>query len=543
MEVGTVFSIIGKGISLARAIWQMYDSMKELQKTRRTIQSQVGVLMDILGSIESDDSLRDPKVYNEVQKALENLGSILEEVVETCASFDRKKALEALKSFEDTTLWEKVEQAKKVAWLTFFAKGKIEALHQLIDQQLKLALSIVQMAFSCTQVKQVQQLEAHLTTEFQRLNFVDSTIEVYGNPNGVPPKSVKSIKAKVSNQRLIVSWEDGEVEGHTPKYEVRYLENTYLHVTTAETSVAIGSRRIKPWQNYAIQVRAVNDAGASPWSFPPFYIRMTEGPPSRPTILTVEATKRQSVKVFPDKPPEDQGVTHIIIEWRVKSETQWKWEQSEVDKDDEYTITQLSFAKEYLIRVRYQNRFDISEPSAEVPVTIENMYPSAPYINAQIYSKTAAIINFKSPSVNPGAVDRYLVQVGEYSQEIEGDTLINEHASFILPDLTSDQLKTCGVKVRVIAKNATVEVKGAMKGESRKVPDSTSNMVALSHRFNLGVLQPFTQPFELNASILASAELTALRFETPFAETAESTALEYETLEIAEPTVSTTFSD
>ena len=303
MEVGTVFSIIRKGISLARAIWQMYDSMKKLQKTRRTIQSQLGVLMDILGSIESDDSLRDPKVYNEVQKALENLGSILEEVIETCASFDRKKALEALKSFEDTTLWEKVKQAKKVAWLTFFAKGKIEALHQLIDQQLKLALSIVQMAFSCTQVKQVQQLEAHLTTEFQRLNFVDSTIEVYENPNGVLPKSVKFVKAKVSNQHLIVSWEDGEEEGHSPKFEVRYLENTYLHVTTAETSVAIGSRRIKPWQNYAIQVRAVNDAGASPWSFPPFYIRMTEGPPSRPTILTVEALKRQSLKVFPDKPP------------------------------------------------------------------------------------------------------------------------------------------------------------------------------------------------------------------------------------------------
>ena len=66
MEVGTVFSIIGKGISLARAIWQMYDSMEKLQKTRRTIQSQLGVLMDILGSIESDDSLRNPKVYNEV---------------------------------------------------------------------------------------------------------------------------------------------------------------------------------------------------------------------------------------------------------------------------------------------------------------------------------------------------------------------------------------------------------------------------------------------------------------------------------------------
>ena len=137
------------------------------------------------------------------------------------------------------------------------------------------------------------------------------------------------------------------MEGHTPKYEVRYLENTYLHVTTAETSVAIGSQRIKPRQNYAIQVYAVNDTGASPWSFPPFYIRMTKGPPSRPTIIIVEAINWQSLKVFPNKPPEDEGVMHVIVEWWAKNESQWKWKQSEVDKDNEHTITTLSFAKEY----------------------------------------------------------------------------------------------------------------------------------------------------------------------------------------------------
>ena len=200
-----------------------------------------------------------------------------------------------------------------------------------------------------------------------------------------------------------------------------------------------------------------------------------------------------------------------------------------------------------MIRVRYKNKFDISEPSAEVPIKIANMHPTEPHdINAQFFFSKTAIVTFKSPLVNPGAVDHYHVEVGGYNQKIEGGTLMNgENACFLLPDITSDQLKTCDVKVHVIAKNATVEVKGSMKGEPRKVPDSTSITIALSHRirFKLEVLQPFTQPFELNALILANAELTALRFETPFAETVESTALEYETLEIAEPTVSTTFSD
>ena len=90
------------------------------------------------------------------------------------------------------------------------------------------------------------------------------------------------------------------------------------------------------------------------------------------------------------------------------------------------------------------------------------------------FSKTA-IVTFKSPLVNPGAVDHYHVQVSGYNQKVEGGTLMNgEHASFILPDITSNQLKTCDVKVHVIAKNATVEVKGLMKGEPRKVPNSTS---------------------------------------------------------------------
>ena len=74
---------------------------------------------------------------------------------------------------------------------------------------------------------------------------------------------------------------------------------------------------------------------------------MTKGPPSCPTIIIVEAINWQSLKVFPNKPPEDEGVMHVIVECWAKNESQWKWKQSEVDKDNEHTITTLSFEKKY----------------------------------------------------------------------------------------------------------------------------------------------------------------------------------------------------
>lgn len=275
--VSTVFSIIGKAISLGKAIWHTIQSMKELEESRQNMQRQISVLMNILTSIENDDSLRNPKVYREVYEALINLSSILEEAFEMCASFQVDEAIKALTSFKDKKILEKIldkaKQAKEVAGFALTAEGKMKALYQ-VDQRLKLALSIVQTAFSYTQVKQLQHLESQMTAELQRLHFVDGTVEVYGNPNGVPPKCVQSVKAEVSKERLIVSWKAGEDEDEhrASKYEVRYLENTYLHITSTETSVAIGSQRIKPWQNYAIQVRAVNDVGASSWSFPPIDI-------------------------------------------------------------------------------------------------------------------------------------------------------------------------------------------------------------------------------------------------------------------------------
>ena len=117
------------------------------------------------------------------------------------------------------------------------------------------------------------------------------------------------------------------------------------------------------------------------------------------------------------------------------------------------------------------------------------MHPTEPCdIYAQFFSKTAAIVTFKSPLVNPGAVDHYHVQVGGYNQKIEGGPLMNgEHACFLVMDIPSDQMKMCDVKVSAIAKNGTVEVKGLMKSELREVPDSTRMMIALSHRIILGV--------------------------------------------------------
>lgn len=391
--VSTAFSIIGKGISVAKFIWKMVESVKELQQHRSDMQMQLNVLLGILGNMKRSDSLQDYVVHSEVHAAMKNLDCILDEASEMCAACDLEQAITTLKSFQGEDkgflkkLFKKVKQAKEVGELAFFAEKKSGVLEQL-DKRLKLALSIMQVAFSYTHAKDLHQLAVELP-------LVDNSVEVYTNPSGNPPSGVKqeSITAEVSKQRLIVTWEDGEKSG-AEKYEVSYHEAKRLRVISPGTSVAIGLQRIKPWQGYAIQVRAVNDSGASAWSFPPFYIRMNEGPPSRPILRTIEAITRKSLMVIADNPPDEQGVKKVYVEKRIINETDWSMEKYIIrTHPGRYRVEKLDPTKEYAIRIRYENEFGISEPSGEIPVKIDNMLPSAPG-NVKISHLTKTSISF-----------------------------------------------------------------------------------------------------------------------------------------------------
>ena len=200
-----------------------------------------------------------------------------------------------------------------------------------------------------------------ITAEFHDLNFVtDDTQEVYTDPYGIMPSdSITNVNAEVSSQRLIVKWDStgGRPEG--TKYEIKYHDTKHLTVICDGSPVALGSQRIKPWKNYSIQVRAISSAGASPWSYPPVYVRMSEGAPSIPSFLLVESTTRTSLKVCMENPPKEQGVTHIIVEKCKKGcdsdIMQWDNEEHKVKDGDDYMIHGLDYTTDYLIRVRYRN--------------------------------------------------------------------------------------------------------------------------------------------------------------------------------------------
>ena len=276
--VSSVFKFISTGISLAKAIWKMISSFKDLREERSGMQRQVSVLKSVLESINGVDTLHDPSVAKELQKSLKNLHVVLEEATELLASLDFDAAIAALSSFRGKDekflkkLVKKIKEAQKVAGLAFFAESKAKVLI-LLDKRLKLALSIVQIGFSCTQVRQIRRVGVRLTAQFHDLNFVtDDTQEVYTDPDGaVPSDPITNVKAEVSNQRLIVKWDSsGRPEG--TKYEIKYHDTKHLTVICDGSSVALGSQRVQPWKNYSIQVRAINSAGASQWSYPPVYI-------------------------------------------------------------------------------------------------------------------------------------------------------------------------------------------------------------------------------------------------------------------------------
>ena len=428
--VSSVIKLIGNGISLVKAIWKMINSFKQLQEERGGMQRQINVLKSVLESINQVDTVHDPSVARELQKSLKNLEVILSEAVELLASLDFKEAMKALKSFEGKDekflkrVIKKLKQAKEVAELAFTAESKEKVIY-LLDKRLKLALFIVQIGFSCTQVRQVRRIGVRLMAEFHDLNFVtDDSQEVYTDPYGVvPADSVTNVKAEVSNQRLIVKWDSSDKPEGT-KYEIKYHDTKHLTVICSGSPVALGSQRIQPWKNYAIQVRAVNNAGASPWSYPPVYVRMNQGAPNSPSFLIVESIARTSLEVSTENPPKEQCVTHVIVEYCKKEKKgdcdtlQWQNVEYEIsDKDDfnQSVIHGLDFSTEYLVRVRYRNQFDVSEPSSPVAVRIEDMLPNEPTdLNLKLAcSGRPPEIQFKPPSVNRGAVQKYVVKIKE----------------------------------------------------------------------------------------------------------------------------------
>lgn len=493
--VSSVIKLIGNGISLVKAIWKMINSFKELQEERGGMQRQITVLKSVLESINKVDTVHDPSVARELQTSLKNLEVILNEAIEALASLNFKEAMKALKSFEGKDekflkrIIKKLKQAKEVAELAFAAESKEKVLI-LLDKRLKLALFIVQIGFSCTQVRQVRRIGVRLTADFHDLNFVtDDTQEVYTDPYGVvPADSVTNVKAEVSSQRLIVKWDSSDSPEGT-KYEIKYHDTKHLTVICNGSPVALGSQRIQPWKNYAIQIRAVNNAGASPWSYPPVYVRMNQGAPNSPSFLIVESITKTSLMVSTEKPPKEQSVTHIIVEYcKIEKKEgdsdimQWQNVECDINDKDDYMIHGLESTTEYFIRVRYRNQFDVSEPSAPVAVKIEDMLPSEPTDLKLVRFSRPPKIQFKPPSVNRGAVQKYVIKIKEVSKtrdkeatkvslktflfEIDGNQEPDRQSGLLSQplDMTIENTIRYDMVVRAIAKKGVTETTGSLEG-------------------------------------------------------------------------------
>ena len=486
-DISTVFKNIYKGISIARAIWKMINNIKDLQQRRRELQRQINVLINILESMNTVDTLKDPRVVTELHRALGNLDLILEDIGEICATFDLDRAITALMAIKgkDKKLLErllnKLKQAKEIASIALTVEKKVQLL-AVLDQRLKLALSIVQIGFSCTQVRQIQYVEARLTAELHNLNFLSNdNLEIYTDPNGELPKAVADIKAEVKDQRLIVSWKSSGEDTVTTKFEVRYNETKYLTVTCDKSPVALGSQRITPWHDYAIQVRAVNNTGASCWSYPPVYVRMNEGAPNPPSFVIFEATTQHSLNVIAEKAPDEQAVTHMIVEKLVMGEdkVQWYQEESVVTGCCEHVLDGLDPTREYMIRVRFRNKFDVSEPSTAVVVKIENMLPNEPTMFELFPGDDELSLNpefrFKPPSLNAGAIRKFEIELIETTlygsakkiiMAIDGEKEPDKDSGMVRhPIDTSVTGKLSDfvdykMSVRAVAKNGIVEATG-----------------------------------------------------------------------------------
>ena len=529
----TVFSIIGKGIAVVKFIWKTVQSVKQLAKQRSDLQKQLSVLLGILGNLKRSDAFQDYLAHGEIHAALKNLDPILTETCEMCIDLDLEQAIKTLKDFQGEDekflrrMYNKVKKAKEVLEIALSADQKMDVLHEF-DKRLKLALSILQVAFSYTHAKDLKKLAVELT-------LADKIVEVYANPDGDPPKNkLESITASVDQQRLVVRWEDKDTESFSAKkYEVSYSETNRLSISSADTRVAIGLQRIRPWQNYAIQVRVVTDTGASPWSFPPVYVRMNEGPPNRPVIDTIDAVDKHCLRITAETPPDEQAVEKVWVEYRLETEMTWHWLRWD-RVFSSYSIKKLEHAKEYVIRMRYTNKFSVSTPSGEIPFKISKMIPAEP-TDLKISYLTKPSVSFRQ--ANFGAISKYQVQLsGNIWQDIRYDQIVSNEGTIGFPlDVPIDQIKASGLRLQAIAGNGSrMEISGPVSLVKSIKKEETVKHPAII-KFGLD------QTFSRSTLFHATEQEPLLIFET--IEVAEPKNLTFETLEVPELSVSMKFSE
>jgi hypothetical protein len=254
------------------------------------------------------------------------------------------------------------------------------------------------------------------------------------NPSGGEcPLVVAEVVAEPDGQCLSITWKDCEENANreVTKYEIllKSISDTDFEISfTCATHELRITEEVKPWEQYGVQVRAVNEVGYGPWSEPEVI-----GPPTQPQLKDVsyDVTDYNSLclQITLNELQIKQKVTHCTIEQSTTNESScYIPDANKVFKNMVIKIPPGCDQCRY--RIKFKNQWGESIPTEELDACtiIPSLIPGKPRKVRSIdaaKTTTEVWITWKQPKRNAGAVRRYIVekrQLGSPWEEVPPET-------------------------------------------------------------------------------------------------------------------------
>ena len=408
--------VCGEAGSILQSVMATVSIMKANSVVRARYQNQVEAIVPLLESIEM--KLNDyPSLLNDqaILASLRYLEQTIQNGVKLCQELEPSNKVLAAKL---------LQRGENLALADSQAKI-LENLNWEFSQAM-IAANLAMQLLSCRIQEEHSQERRQEIEQLRQLLHPSAGVFIIGKE----PVQVTNVTTESSRGYLGVSWNDNVNKNlQIQKYQIR-LNRTNLTVEkeckTWSSSVSIRiADRVKPWNEYSVQVRAVNEAGFGPWSEPAICGLMDQSPPVKPITRIKSAPTNTSLYLEIDRPKlyNLQQVTYCVLKKRIINPTSplldWNIEEVACIFDDNSTVHTVH-VRNLQTRLRYQfqislcNQWGESEPTmVEMADAISGMLPGSPqriFFVKQSRSHKEVRITWKPPKINAGSIDHYVIE-------------------------------------------------------------------------------------------------------------------------------------
>jgi uncharacterized LabA/DUF88 family protein len=246
---------------------------------------------------------------------------------------------------------------------------------------------------------------------------------IYQNPSGGECLLVVAeVVAEPDGQCLSISWKDCKENANqeVTEYEVllKSTSDTDFEISSTCETRELRITEVKPWEQYSVRVRAINEVGCGPWSEPEVIVIMNQSPPTQPQLkdISYDATDCNSlcIKITRNELQNKQQVTHCIIEQSTTNES-----SCYLFPDSNEMLNMVMRIPpgydQYKYRIKFVNQWGESIPTEELEACaiIPSLIAGKPHeVRSIDAAKTSTDVwkTWKQPKRNTSAVRRDIVE-------------------------------------------------------------------------------------------------------------------------------------